>query len=179
MLYQLGFPQLGQIQSGNIFIEGDTLRLGGFENVLLGYANAESEKFHEYRGHIDRIMFGKHIQRQCLCNNRLLMLFILVKKLTLAVHPSLSAAGRVVFEMGAGHTPDTAIPSDTDYDKIRNGDVRKFVRDIFAPVRMDAKAVASSKESLMEESREWAKEVRGYLLMCVVIRIATLLAGGD
>jgi hypothetical protein len=59
VLYQLGFPQLGQIQSGNIFIEGENLQLGGFENTLLGYSAAGSEKFQQYYGDLDRIMFGK------------------------------------------------------------------------------------------------------------------------
>ncbi len=57
-LYQLGFPQLGHIQAGNIFVNGDSLRLGGFENALLGYSTPNSDKFEQHQGHLDRIMFG-------------------------------------------------------------------------------------------------------------------------
>ena len=54
----MGFPQLGHIQSGNIFLEGDSsVRLAGFENTLLGYTTANT-KFLQYQA-IDRVMFGK------------------------------------------------------------------------------------------------------------------------
>ena len=57
--------------------------------------------------------------------------------------------------MGAGCTPDTAIPADTDYEKIWNKSVRKFVEDVFAPVDVDM----ASRE-LPAEHREWVEEVR-------------------
>ena len=63
-LYKLGFPPLGNVHTGNIFITKEGIKLGGYENVLLGY------RTRLYRGieqedclrHIDGIMFGE-------CNN--------------------------------------------------------------------------------------------------------------
>ena len=36
-LYDLGFPPLGHVQTGNIFMEGGECQLGGYVNTLLGY----------------------------------------------------------------------------------------------------------------------------------------------
>ena len=58
MLYGMGFPQLGHIQMGNIFVENSRLRLTGFENTLLGYSTANSEILHRYQP-LDRVMFGE------------------------------------------------------------------------------------------------------------------------
>ena len=60
-LYELGFPPLGNVHTGNIFITEEGIKLGGYENVLLGY------RTHLYRDidlkgclrQIDGIMFGE------------------------------------------------------------------------------------------------------------------------
>ena len=65
-LYDVGFPLLSHIHTGNIFIEVDeewkeVCRLGGYENTLLGYRTLNYKKIFE-GGHlnkIDVIMFGK------------------------------------------------------------------------------------------------------------------------
>ena len=65
-LYDVGFPLLGQIHTGNIIMEVDeegkeVCRLGGYENTLLGYRTYYYKKIFE-EGHlnkIDVIMFGK------------------------------------------------------------------------------------------------------------------------
>lgn len=36
-LKKAGFPHLGHLHSGNIFVVGDECRVGGHENTLLGY----------------------------------------------------------------------------------------------------------------------------------------------
>ena len=65
-LYDVGFPLLGHIHTGNVFMEVDeegkeVCRLGGYENTLLGYRTPFYKKILE-GGHlnkIDVIMFGK------------------------------------------------------------------------------------------------------------------------
>lgn len=36
-LYQFGVQPLAHIQTGNLFLDGEVCRLGGYENRLLGY----------------------------------------------------------------------------------------------------------------------------------------------
>ena len=60
-LYGLGFRQIGQIHSGNVFIVGDRYLLGGFENALLGYRTSCYSRLQreELLDKMDAIMFGK------------------------------------------------------------------------------------------------------------------------
>ena len=61
VLYKAGFPALGHITTGNIFIvNGNKCVLGGYENTLLGYPSRFDcqEKCKEF---IDIIMFGENI----------------------------------------------------------------------------------------------------------------------
>lgn len=58
-LYSRGFPLLGHIQSGNVFInEDDVCQLGGFENTLLGYKTRLYRLCRNHLVHFDIIMFG-------------------------------------------------------------------------------------------------------------------------
>ncbi len=60
-LYKLGLRPVGHIQSGNIFVEGEVCRLGGYENRLLGYRTRlyGSCKEANCSEDIDVAMFGK------------------------------------------------------------------------------------------------------------------------
>ena len=51
---------LGHVQTGNIFVEGDFCRLGGYENTLLGYTTSiyTSIAENDMLDDIDIIMFG-------------------------------------------------------------------------------------------------------------------------
>jgi len=58
-LYQQGFYQIGHIQTGNIFMDGESCCLGGYENTVFGY---KTRLFRQLTGRTDRIdliMFGK------------------------------------------------------------------------------------------------------------------------
>jgi len=50
---------LGIVHSGNIFMDGDQCKLGGVENVLLGYKPRVYKLLEEHVANIDIIMFGK------------------------------------------------------------------------------------------------------------------------
>ena len=41
MLYEVGFPAIGQVHAGNVFVEEGRYVLGGFENTLLGYRTSQ------------------------------------------------------------------------------------------------------------------------------------------
>ena len=62
-LYERGFPQLGHIQTGNVFIEdgqnGNVCVLGGFENTLLGYKTRSYKLCKEHLESIDLLLFGR------------------------------------------------------------------------------------------------------------------------
>lgn len=58
-LYDHNFPPLGHIQTGNVFMEGDTCRLGGYENALLGYKTRAYKLCKEHLEDIDLILFGE------------------------------------------------------------------------------------------------------------------------
>lgn len=64
-MYDIGFPYIGQIQSGNVlmFENGDYV-LGGYENTLLGYRSSCYQALKEAMvlDQIDVIMFGKEIK---------------------------------------------------------------------------------------------------------------------
>ena len=58
-LYGKGFPVLGHVQSGNVFIdEDDNCLLGGYENTLLGYKTRLYRLCRNNLQHFDVIMFG-------------------------------------------------------------------------------------------------------------------------
>ena len=62
MLYEVGFPAIGQVHTGNIFLEEDgRYSLGGFENTLLGYRTSQytSIRNEGLLNRIDIIMLGK------------------------------------------------------------------------------------------------------------------------
>ena len=50
---------LGHVHTGNIFVENNVCRLGGFENVLLGYQTRQYNLLEDHRSQIDVIMFGR------------------------------------------------------------------------------------------------------------------------
>ena len=62
-LYEKGFPPLGHVTSGNVFVEGaggnEVCRLGGYENTLLGYKTRLYKLFKDHPEHIDVLMFGE------------------------------------------------------------------------------------------------------------------------
>ena len=58
-LYEKGFPQLGHIQSGNVFIVNDVCLVGGYENTLLGYRTRMYKMCKEHIERLDVIMFGE------------------------------------------------------------------------------------------------------------------------
>ena len=58
-LYDRGFPALGHVQSGNVFIVNDTCLLGGYENTLLGYKTRLYKMCKEHLERLDVIMFGE------------------------------------------------------------------------------------------------------------------------
>ncbi len=53
-----------------------------------------------------------------------------------------------MFEMGSGSCTESAVPSEADYSKVKDGSVRKFLRKVFADVEAGAAT-----------SREWTAEV--------------------
>ena len=58
-LYSRGFPVLGHVQSGNIFVDDGVCKLGGYENTLLGYKTRLFRLCRDHLQHFDVIMFGK------------------------------------------------------------------------------------------------------------------------
>ena len=68
VLYSVGFPYVGQIHSGNVFMfDKDRFVLGGYENTLLGYRTScfQDLKATQLLDKIDVIMFGEFLQGQC------------------------------------------------------------------------------------------------------------------
>lgn len=59
--HEVSLRILGHVHTGNIYIEGDNCRLGGYENALLGYRTRlyRAVLGHEALPSIDVIMFGK------------------------------------------------------------------------------------------------------------------------
>ncbi len=63
VLYELGFPVIGQVHTGNVFKVDKDYVLGGFENALLGY---RTSRYADIKGGglldcIDVIMLGKYM----------------------------------------------------------------------------------------------------------------------
>ena len=60
-LYNLGFPAIGQIHSGNIFVGQNGYLLGGYENTLLGYRTSCYDDVVNggFLDGIDVVMFGE------------------------------------------------------------------------------------------------------------------------
>jgi PX domain-containing protein kinase-like protein len=54
----VGFNPFGQIQSGNIYVEGSRCRLSGCDNSLLGYKPRIFRTLKHYKDSIDSAMFG-------------------------------------------------------------------------------------------------------------------------
>ena len=59
-LYDLGFPPLGHVHTGNIFVDGDVCRLGGYVNTLLGY-KTRLHLISKNLDAVDVVMFGKDV----------------------------------------------------------------------------------------------------------------------
>lgn len=58
-LYSLGFPPLGHLHTGNIMVEGDVCKVGGYENTLLGQKTCQRVFAHlKHTNSIDLTMFG-------------------------------------------------------------------------------------------------------------------------
>ena len=62
-LYRFGFPPIGHIQAGNIFVDGNVCQVGGYENTLLGYKTRlhRSIANENCLDDIDIIMFGEWV----------------------------------------------------------------------------------------------------------------------
>ena len=60
---EVGFSPLCHVHTGNIFVDGDICRLGGYDNTLLGYRPLLYRSIAEKNllRNIDVIMFGEHI----------------------------------------------------------------------------------------------------------------------
>ena len=69
-LYEKGFPPLGNIHSGNVFVVGEVCRLGGYENTLLGYKSRLHKLYKDHalkdEEHIDVLMFGEEEEGEAL-----------------------------------------------------------------------------------------------------------------
>ena len=59
-LYSQGFPTLGHVQTGNIFVVNDVCQLGGYENTLLGYKTRLFRLCKDDLQHFDIVLFGRH-----------------------------------------------------------------------------------------------------------------------
>ena len=61
ILYRYGFPHIGHVQTGNVFVDGDICQVGGYENTLLGYRTRFHHKIVEENclEDIDIILFGE------------------------------------------------------------------------------------------------------------------------
>ena len=72
-LYDKGFPVLGHVQSGNVFVVKDersrsdnfVCQLGGYENTLLGYKTRLYRLCKDHLTHFDVIMFGESPTDPC------------------------------------------------------------------------------------------------------------------
>ena len=66
-LYDKGFPTLGHVQSGNVFVINDgynregICQLGGYENTLLGYKTRLYRLCRDHLTHFDVILFGESL----------------------------------------------------------------------------------------------------------------------
>ena len=58
-LYGRGFPPLGHVQSGNVFVVNGVCRLGGYENTLLGYKTRLFRLCKDHTAQLDVILFGE------------------------------------------------------------------------------------------------------------------------
>ena len=63
-LYEIGFPPIDHVQSGNVFVVDDVCFLGGYENTLLGYKTRIYRLCKDHLSHLDIILFGK-LLRYC------------------------------------------------------------------------------------------------------------------
>ena len=60
-LYDKGFPMLGHVQSGNIFVdENGVCKLGGYENTIVGYKTRLYRLCRNNLQHFDVVMFGTY-----------------------------------------------------------------------------------------------------------------------
>ena len=50
---------LGHVQSGNIFVVDDVCKLGGYENILLGYKTRLYRRCKDHLDRLDIILFGE------------------------------------------------------------------------------------------------------------------------
>ncbi|CAI8020282.1 Slowpoke-binding protein [Geodia barretti] len=70
ILYRKGFPPLGNLQSGNVFIDGSVCRLSGYENTVLGYRSRHHRLVRDHSDSMDSIMFG-HLLFEMMCGYEL------------------------------------------------------------------------------------------------------------
>jgi PX domain-containing protein kinase-like protein len=70
ILYRKGFPPLGNLQSGNVFIDGGVCRLSGYENTVLGYRSRHHRLVRDHSDSMDTIMFG-HLLFEMMCGYEL------------------------------------------------------------------------------------------------------------
>jgi PX domain-containing protein kinase-like protein len=70
VLYRKGFPPLGNLQSGNIFVDRKICRLSGYENTLLGYRSRHYRLVKVHPDAMDTIMFG-HLLFEMMCGYEL------------------------------------------------------------------------------------------------------------
>ena len=62
------------MQTGNIFLEGDYCRLGGFENTVFGYKTRLTSLLTGHMESMDLVMFGKECDQIISTHGKLLFL---------------------------------------------------------------------------------------------------------
>ena len=109
---------MGHIQTGNIFVEGEICRLGGYENTLLGYKTRSFKICKPYLDTIDLILFGEWSNLFLCFNYCLPNLFSL-------------CTGHVIFEMACGYELTHVSPVEQDYKSVKDRRVREILHVIF------------------------------------------------
>ena len=104
---------IGHIHAGNVFVDGECFRLGGYENTLLGYKM--KQLFHDCEECVDLIMFGKF----CLKGMFIGMLMPVV------------SIGHLIFEAACGCMLTTVEPSEEDWRKVTDPLVLSALKLIF------------------------------------------------
>ena len=115
-LRELGFPPLQHVHTGNIFVEGDVCRLGGYENTLLGYKVLSSP----VSKYIDVIMFGNRVT---------------VSLLLVSMCSCLSISGRVLYEMICGEELRALKPKKEKYQVIPDRHLKGILQYVFSQER--------------------------------------------
>ena len=160
-LYKQGFPVLGHVHSGNIFVQDGVCRLGGHENTLLGYRSRFYRMCQDHLEHMDVIMFGKD------------------QLLAHSITPSIflpPTTGHLVFEMCCGYELTTVVPTAQDYQAVRDvegGDkVEEVLRYIFELATSSTEGGASEMPSNMDMIKKVTQSVT--IIVCSFLHDSTV-----